>query len=297
MQDTDQEMQGLRAQIAELLGKPVEEVAAMTPEQMTDATTRLSFLNLGVFTAHRHDTTEGVHLMEDGIEGQADRVVAALERLHGRVPLWPVATEGVTADLFGFGRAPVQFVTQEPDQDGRQVRYFLLSELAEPLGIPLHKAHAWAEWEAVDALRAQRERDEEAGALGWDCLNDVVDLGIYLTVDDPEAAPDASGKRWSIAGEWLVSDRRLLALMTASPWSHVFYENARPLMAHAFINSGMADLLGGVPTYMTVETYDGETKTGPTGDTLGDHIREDAARMPVEEAAERAMRGLGLSEG
>lgn len=290
----DRDLHALYVQIADLLGKPLAEVEAMTKEQMADAATSLSFLTLGITTAHRHDTTDGVHLMEDGVEEQATRVAAALERLHARVPLWPVTTQGVTADLFGFGRAPVHFVTREPDEDGHGVRYFLLSELAAPLGIPLHRAHEWAQREEVAALRAQREADEETGTVGWGHMNDVVDLDIWLTVDDDEARPDANGARWSVAGEWLVSDQRLLSLMTASPWSREWFENARPLLAHAFIASGLVDKLGDVPTFSTVETVTGEVVTGLTGDTLGDHIREDAARMSVEEAARHAMRGLDL---
>ncbi|MFI0484874.1 hypothetical protein [Actinomadura sp. 9N215] len=285
-------VRAMHESLARLTGRTVEEAEAMTIEEVVDFTARMSFHTLGLQIATRFEEADGVHLMEDGIRAHAARVGEALERLHERVPLFPVRMQDVTIDLFGFGRAPIHFVTQAKDEDGSDVRYFLLSELAEPLGIPLHKAHEWAEREQADAIRAQRERDEERGALGWECMNDVIDLGVWLTVDDPEARPDADGKRWSTAGEWLVSDDRLLALMTWSPWSKVFYENARPLMAHAFIHSGLADKLGDVPTYRTVETYDGETKTGPTGDTLGDHVREDAAGITVEEAAKRAMRGL-----
>ncbi|WP_141579672.1 hypothetical protein [Actinomadura sp. WMMA1423] len=290
----DHDMRALYTQLAELTGRTVEEAAALTKDDLIDLTARLSFQTLGLQIAHRFEKADGIHLMEEGPQGHAARVTEALERLHGRVPLWPATLQDITADLFGFGRAPVRFVTQNGDEGGHPVRYFLLSELAEPLGITLPKAHAWAEQEQVEALRAQRETDEERGALGWECMNDVIDLGVWLTVDDPEAEPDAGGARWSTAGEWLVSDRRLLALMTWSPWSREFYENARPLMAHAMLHSGLADRLAKVPTYTTVETCDGQTITGPTGDTLGDRIREDAAGMSVEDAARRAMRGLDL---
>ncbi|MEV4001009.1 hypothetical protein [Actinomadura sp. NPDC049753] len=288
----DHDMHALHTRLAEITGRTVEEAAALTKDDLIDLTARLSFETLGLQIAHRFEKADDVHLMEDGPKEHAARVAEALEHLHGRVPLWPATLQDVTADLFGFGRAPIRFVTQDGDEDGEQVRYFLLSELAEPLGITLPKAHAWAEQEQVEALRAQRAIDQERGELGWECMNDVIDLGVWLTVDDPEAKPDASGARWSTAGEWLVSDRRLLPLMTWSPWSKVFYENARPLLAHAMLHSGLADKLDDAPTYRTIETCDGETRTGRTGETLGDHIREDAARMSVEDAAKRAMRGL-----
>jgi hypothetical protein len=284
----DQKLQALHEELADLTGRTVEEIAAMSRDELIDATARMSFRTLALTVAHRHDQADDVTLMEEGPVQQAERAIERIAKLHDRRPLWPV--HDTTADLFGFGRAPVQYVAFGDNGDV-DARYFLLSDLADPLNIPLHKAHAWAEREEIEALRAQREHDEETGTLGWDQLNDVIDLGVWLIVDDPEARPDASGERWSTAGDWLVSDERLLSLMTASPWCAEFMTNARPLMAHAFIHSGLADRLGDVPTYMTVETYEGEVKTGPTGETLGDHIREDAAQMPVEEAAKRAMRG------
>ncbi|TDC47654.1 hypothetical protein E1281_25985 [Actinomadura sp. KC345] len=286
----DRDLPALHARLAEILGKTVEEVEAMTREDIIEATARISFQGTGLEIANRFEAADDIHLMDEGPREQAARITERLTALHDREPLYPVTLQKVTADLFGFGRAQVHFVTQDGDDDGRpDAQYFLLSELAEPLGIPLHKAHEWAQREDVDALRAQRERDEERGFLGWDFMNDVIDLGVWLTVPDPEARPDADGKRWSTAGEWLVSDRRLLSLMTASPWSHEWFENSRPLFAHAMLASGLAAKLEDVPTY---RTDDGEAV--PTGDTLGDHIREDAAQMSVQEAVRRAMRGLDL---
>lgn len=282
----DRDLPALHARLAEILGKTVEEVEAMTREDIMEATARISFQGTGLEIANRFEAAADMHLMDEGPREQAARATGHLERLHARLPLFPVRTQHATVDLFGFGRAPVHYVTQADDEDGDHTQYLLLSELAEPLGIPLGRAHDWARQEEVDSLRAQRERDEETGTVGWECLNDVVDLGIWATVDDPEAKPDADGKRWSYAGEWLVSDDRILSLMTVSPWNAEFLSNAKHLFGHAFRNT-MGDALKGVPTY----TADGT----PTGTSAYD-LLADTGGLSVEEARRRAMRGLDLGE-
>lgn len=287
MTTQDTELQDTHAKIAAALDKPVEEIAAMTKEQMIDATARISFNGFGLEVAYHHNQADGVQLMEDGPTEQAARVTAALTKFHAHTPLYPVRSQDISVNLFGFGRAPVHFVTFDDDGQADE-RYLLLSEVAEQLGVPLHKAHEWARDDWADALSSQRERDEERGELGWECLQDLADLGLWMTVDDDQANPDAGGKRWSTAGDWLISAGRLLAFMTVSPWCTEFLDNAGPLFSHAFLHSGLADTLGEVATYRQ-PPWDGPME--PTGSTLGDHFRREAEEIPEDEAARRAMRG------
>lgn len=267
--------------IAESTGRTVAEVAAMTKEEMIDATSRMSFRILAMTVPYRHDQAEGVTLLDEGPDEQGERVIAALEKFHRHTPLYPTRDREI--NLFGFGKAPSHFVHY--DEDGQaDEEYLLLSEVAEQLGVPLHKADAWARRDHDDALRAQRERDEERGSLGWECLRDLVDLGLWMVVDDPEANPDAGGKKWSHAGDWLISTDRLMAFMTISPWNREFLDNAAPLFGHAF-RATMGDALKDVPTY----TADGQ----PTGSNAYDSLaRTDG--LTVEEAAKRALRGPGI---
>jgi hypothetical protein len=72
-------------------------------------------------------------LLNDGPEEQTARAVAALERVSRVTPFAPFS--GVVVDLAGFGEAPVAYVTEEK-------QYLLLSDVAEALGWPLHKAAA-----------------------------------------------------------------------------------------------------------------------------------------------------------
>lgn len=286
MSDTtteDQDPQAVYARIADALGKTPDEVKAMTREEMLDATARLSFRSFGINVAHRHDHADGTHLLDEDPDEQAERVTAALERFHAHTPLFPVGSQEIHINLFGFGQAQVHYAAF--DDDGKATEeYLLLSEVAEQLAVPLHKADAWARRDHDDALRAQRERDEERGTLGWECLRDLVDLGLSMIVDDPEATPDAGGERWSHAGDWLISRDRLLAFMTVSPWSREFIDNAAPLFGHA-MRTTMGDKLKEIPTYRADGT--------PTGGTAYDDLaRTDG--LTVEQAAERAMRGPQL---
>jgi hypothetical protein len=281
MTTSDQELQALHARIAVLTGRTVEAVQAMTREEIIDATVRSSFEGFGAEVAVKHERAEGVHLMDEGPAEQAKRITAALNKFHATVPLYPVRSQDISINLFGFGRASVHFVTFDEDGDVNE-RYLLLSEVAEQLGVPLHRADEWARQDWNDALRSQRERDEERGELGWECLRDLVDLGLNMIVDDEQANPDAGGHRWSHAGDWLISDDRLLAFLTVSPWNREFLDNASALFGHAFKNSGLGERLKDVPAY----TADGT----PTGTTAYDALC-DTEGLTVEEARERAMRG------
>jgi hypothetical protein len=290
----DDETWELIAEVARLTGKAVADIATMSVDEMMDHTARTSFHTLGLELAIKYEKADGVHLMEDGPSEQAERVAAALTKYHERRPLFPVRTQGSTYNLYGFGEAPIHFVHY--DEDGKaDEQYLVLSELAEALAVPLHQAHEWARRDWADAIQSQREIDEERGQLGWECLEDLVDLGLYLTVADDQANPDADGKRWSCAGDWLVSDDRLLSFMTISPWCEEFMHNAKPLFAHAFVKSGLAETLGNVQTYRQPPW---NVPMEATDFTLGDRIRRDAEETPEDEAAKRAMRGpVGPLEG
>lgn len=167
------------------------------------------------------------HLAEYSADEQVSRAVAALEKFHRTTPLTPVGP-GHFVDLAGFGSAAVYFT-------GGDRRYVLLSEAAAALGMPAWDACKWARAELLNAIEGQREIDEERGddRLGWDCLRDHCDLGVWFTVENPEAPPDAGGRRWSDFGDWLISDERLIALILDSPWGSEFMRNASPLFGHA----------------------------------------------------------------
>jgi hypothetical protein len=274
-------MQRAYKSIAAITGQSVGEVAAMTKDEMIDHIARTSFRTFALKVTYGHGLSDSVTLMDEGPEEQAERVAKSLTKFHATTPLFPIHDR--TINLFGFGQAPVHFVAYGDDGNATE-EYLLLSEVAEALGIPLHKADKWARQDQADALSSQRERDEERGQLGWECLRDLVDLQLWITVDDPEANPDAGGKRWSHAGDWLISHDRLMAFMTISPWSREFIDNAAPLFGHAF-RATMGDQLKGIPTY----TADGQ----PTGSNAYDGLaRTDG--LTVEEAAKRAFRGPGI---
>ena len=277
----DLSLQQAYEKIAESTGRTIAEVEAMTTEEMIDHIARTSFRTFALTVAYGHDRAPTTTLMDEGPDDQADRVLKALEKFHGVTPLFPIHDR--TINLFGFGKAEVRFATYDKDGQADE-EFLLLSEVAEQLGVPLHKADAWARRDHDDALRAQRERDEERGQLGWECLRDLVDLGLWMVVDDPEVEPDAGGRRWSTAGDWLISTDRLMAFMTISPWCKEFMDNAMPLFGHAF-RATMGDALKDIPTY----TADGQ----PTGSSAYDGLaRTDG--LTVEEAAKRALRGPGI---
>lgn len=272
----------LAAELARVTGKTVDEAMAMTKDDLIDWTARSSFVSFGLKVACDHEEAAGVTLMDEGPRAQGERAAAQLERFHDKIArLYPVDSWGIEINLFGFGQAPVHYVTF--DADGKtDVQYLLLSEVAEALAVPLQRADEWARADELDAIRSQRERDEETGVIGWECLRDLVDLRLDMIIDDPDAKPDADGRRWSHAGDWLISRDRCLAFMTISPWQKEFLDNASALFGYAFRESGLGERLKDVPTY----TGDGE----PTGTSAADFLC-DTEGLTVEEAAERAMRG------
>ncbi|MGW1278043.1 hypothetical protein ACWD4V_13965 [Streptomyces tsukubensis] len=215
------------------------------------------------------------HLLDYGPEEQAANVVKALNRLAPVGLLAPLHEGDLVVDLAGFGKAPVLFVSDEDD-------YLLLSDLAEALGWPLHKAHAWAEDQNGFAIKDQRDADEKRGdgLLGWERMRDFIDLGIWATVENPDAEPDGLGGRWSHIGDWLISRDRLPLLLSCSPWGKEFMDNTLPAFAHA-MRAIHGDKLKNIPTYV-----DGE----PTGRTAYDDLFTTDG-LTEEEALRRARRG------
>jgi hypothetical protein len=220
-------------------------------------------------------------LFNEGPDEQAATVLQAMDRLNRIAPLAPVLNTDV--DLAGFGKAPLLYAA---DDGNEEVDYLLLSDVADALGWFMPRAHEFVEKMAGFDLEDQRREDEERGdgRLGWRRMRDYIRLGIDLIVDDPEAKPDANGKRWSDYTDWLVSRDRLPALLSASPWSKEFMDNTMPAFGYA-MREIWGDQLKGVPTY----SADG-TPTG--GNAYDDMFRTDG--LTEEEARRRARRGPGL---
>jgi hypothetical protein len=225
--------------------------------------------------AERHDE----HLMESGPETQGPEAAGLLHRFHRSTPLIPVI--GTVVDLAGFGEAPIHFKSADTE-------YLLLSEVAEALGWPLTKAHAWTELQHSHAVRDQRREDEERddGRLGWHYVRGYVDLGFFMTMPDPGAKPDAGGKHWSYAGDWLISKDRLPLLLLSSPWSKEFMDNTLPAFGHA-MRETWGDKLRDIPTV----TGDGQ----PTGGNAYDDLFTTDG-LTRDEALRRARRGPALDD-
>lgn len=233
----------------------------------------LLFLPFAQYLVAKHDDL----LLDYGPDEQVGKALEALRRVSKVTPFAPVVE--LEVDLAGFGTAPIVFVTEQDE-------YLLLSDVAEALGWPLHKANAWAELEHSHAIRDQRDHDEERGdgRLGWECLLDYIDLRLSLVEDDPEARPDAGGRRWAHSGDWLVSKDRLPALLLSSPWSKEYMDNTLPAFGHA-MREIWGDKLKEIPTV----SADG-TPTG--GNAYDDLLSTDG--LSREEALRRARRGPAL---
>jgi hypothetical protein len=219
-------------------------------------------------------------LINDGPEEQTARAVIALERIGAVKPLAPLPA-GTVIDLAGFGEAPIVYVTEDDS-------YLLLSDVAEALGWPLYKAHAWAQQEYGWAVQDQRDTDEERGdgRIGWECLFDYIDLRLDLFEPDPEHPErDADGiRRIKSAGDWLISQDRLPALLCSSPWGKEFLNNVGDHMGLMF-QKVFGDKLKNSPTVHA----DGS----PTGGTAWDMFSSD---LTEEEALRKARRGPALDD-
>ncbi len=263
----------LQQQIADLADKPLAEIEAMSTDDMWDQLARTSLETFAITTAWRHENGQTYTLLNEGPDEQAKRSLENLNRLHAHRKLFPVYDPTRMINLWGFGGVRIHFVVFGPD-DKATHRYVLLSELAEALAV--HPAHAskWLRMEQEQALRSQREHDEETGTLGWDYVLDVVDLGLDMYVDDPQAKPDANGCRWSHADDALIEADRLLSFMTVSPWCKEFLDNSSALWGHAFRHA-----------------FGDKMTDSPALDLLGD-----TEGLTVEQAAERATRGPQLHD-
>lgn len=105
MHGSDQDRQRLHAAVADMADIDVAEAAAMSDDEILDLITRHSLRTFALTVACRHEAAEGVTLMDEGPREQAERGVAALEKLHDRVHLFPAYD--LTVNLFGFGSAPL----------------------------------------------------------------------------------------------------------------------------------------------------------------------------------------------
>lgn len=174
------------------------------------------------------------HLLNYGPEEQLEN---ALKQYDGFVKNTPLEPALKRQHLFGFGEVAVRW---ESENDS----YFLLSDAAASLGWPLWKACKWADLQLDFAVREQRQMDEEKGdgVLGYELMRDYVDLRLDFIFDDPEAKPDANGRRWSDAGEWLISTDRVMAMMSSCNWGKEFMDNTMDAMAHSFTKTLGANL-------------------------------------------------------
>jgi hypothetical protein len=167
-------------------------------------------------------------------------------------------------DLAGFGKTAIVAQAAKGDDE-----YVSLGATADALGWPHHLAYAWAEKQRDQAIKDQREHDEERGdgRLGWECLRDYFDLGLWLIGDDPAAKPDAGGSRWSYTGEFLVSTDRLIVLLMDSPWGKEFMNGAQDLMRHAFKDTfGKGHAMPGMEPELSLDEAIRKAKRGPTLD-------------------------------
>ena len=218
------------------------------------------------------------HLLDYGPDEQTGRVLEALHRISKVTTLAPLGGQ-VVVDLAGFAEAPVVYITEKDE-------YLLLSDIAEGLGWPLYKADAWARLQHGYAIRDQRDHDEERGdgRLGWECLLDYIDLRLSLVMDDPEAKPDAGGRRWSHAGDWLISKDRLPALLMSSPWGKEFMDNSMDAFRHA-----AREIFGDKLRQSSVYGPDGQLTGGSAFDLF-------EPKLSKNEALRRARRGPALDE-
>lgn len=196
------------------------------------------------------------HLCNDGAEVQIKRAVQQMEHFASTTPLWPVT--GKMVSLANFGETPIYFAAADDE-------YVLLSEAAGSLGMAPWEAHQWGQDQFAWAVQEQREMDEQRGdgRLGYECMRDYLDLRLDLVMDNPGAKPDAGGRRWSSAGDWLVSTDRLMVLILDSPWRDEFMANTGDLMRHAFRGS-FGDLPGFPEPELSEEEAQRRARRGPS---------------------------------
>ena len=206
------------------------------------------------------------NLMDYGPEEQAKRVLAALERFHSFAGIRPAAP-GHMIDLAGFGEAPVHFESDEK-------RYLLVTEVGTALGMPVWESCEWARKQHQWDIEEQRRQDEERGdgRLGWECLDDYCDLGLWCATTKPPR-PGTGKVRHTDYGEWLVSHDRLLLFIADSPWSKEFMANTKDLFA-----MGAKKFLGGLNVPAVRIEGDGTVSAASADDLFHTDLSEEEAR-------------------
>lgn len=223
------------------------------------------------------------NLCDYGPEEQTAKAVEALEKFHTHTPLKP-APPGLMIDLFGFGSTRIVFESAED-------RYMVLSELAGALGMPIWEATKWARQQHLYALEDQRQNDEEGdgGRIGWECLRDYCDLGLWCVTENPEYKPGTKGIRHYDYGEWLISVDRLMLFILDSPWSKEFQRNTSDLMRLGMRKFMSGGLMSDVPVVRT----DGNPALHDDGTPM---TAADLWHTPLteEEARRKAHRGPNI---
>jgi hypothetical protein len=204
-------------------------------------------------------------------------------------------------NLFGYGRVR-QVLTKFDRDTGKVTRegYFWGHEAAEALGWDGAQFAQWCDLMRGFDLSEQRHHDEETGELGWDHLL-YHPMGVSVWVGDDKS--DDHMVNGSMSGPimrywadlYLIDTDRLMAMMSASPWSKEFMDNVIPLMSYAFKNTGLEERAKDVPTYQRRENSFGETTTEVVG-SMADMFARDREGITEQEATERAMRGPVLPE-
>lgn len=226
------------------------------------------------------------------LTGQIDAVRVRARR-EDRVALVPVSSGEPAIDLFGYGRAPVVLEAYDADGGHRpDLSWAWGHEMALALGWDLAEFEKWARQQEASDLRQQRDADEEDGAIGWQCLSHLP-MGVNVWGGEDSSA-DHYDENGTMSGPilrywvdlWLVRCDRIMSLMMSGPWGKEFFKAARPFMAHGFIQSGLAETLGGVKSVVAGE--DGSLTEGPS---LAEAIAEDTDGLTEQEARDRAFRG------
>ena len=108
-------------------------------------------------------------------------------------------------------------------------------------------------------------------------MRDYVDLNVWFTAEDPEAKPDAGGRRWSSYGDWLISNDRLPLFLACSPWGKEYVDN---VFDHFSI--GMQKVWGDKLNELTAYHEDGTPAPG---------VQLFHTGLTEEEALRKALRG------
>ncbi|MGA6164289.1 hypothetical protein [Amycolatopsis magusensis] len=227
------------------------------------------------------DTAFALHLRDQ---------IAALAIRTRSVPLASPISGRI--GVFGFG-APIPKVLHGYDVENSaftREAWFWAHDLSASIGWDYRDLSEHLRKQRGFDLAEQRDLDEERGELGYECLLHLpLGVSVWHGPADVENTGRGEAMRWW-DDLWLISTDRLMGLMSASPWGTEFMENAKPLLAHAFLTIN-GDSAEQIPTYRIRENSLGERTEEETGHTLADMFREDIGDLTPTEAAERAIRG------